>query len=54
MKAESEKEVDRIRAEMEKEGLEKQRRAQEVDLMRERSRLTVQEERSLFFRRRFR
>lgn len=51
VKADSEKEAERIRAEIEKEGLAKQQRAQEVDMMRERSRLTVQEQRSLYFRR---
>jgi polar amino acid transport system substrate-binding protein len=54
VRADAEQEAERLRAEMEKEGLAKQQRGQEIDLMRERSRLTIQEERALFFRGRFR
>lgn len=51
VKSDSEKEAERIRAEIEKEGIAKQQRAQEVDAARERSRLTVQEQRAIYFRR---
>jgi hypothetical protein len=48
VKADAEQEAERVRAEIEKEGIEKQQRGQEVDLMREKSRLTVEEERAMY------
>ncbi|MBI5016199.1 MAG: transporter substrate-binding domain-containing protein [Deltaproteobacteria bacterium] len=50
VRADAEKEAERIRAEIEKEAIAKQQRAHEIDMLRERSKLTVQEERALFFR----
>lgn len=48
VRAEADQEAERLLAEMEREGIEKQKRAQEVDLMREESRLTIQEERAMY------
>jgi polar amino acid transport system substrate-binding protein len=48
--ADSDKEEARLNAETEREGIAQEKRAQEIDMMRERSTLSVLEERALFFR----